>query len=281
MQALHFNENPGENDPEPSDRLYKIRPLLDFFEKRMREIDYPNRSLSLDESMLLWRGRLLFRQYVQGKRHKFGIKIYMLTEPSGLVHRLLIYAGAGDKDVGGKGHAGKVVHSLLTDFKNKGHAIYMDNFYNSVELSRQLLREKTYTTGTLRSQRVNNPPDVIKQKLRKGEEFHQWSDDGVCVLKWRDRREVLALSTEFGAEMVEVLGKRNVRKPRAVVEYNRCMGGIDHFDQYMSYYTCEHRTLKWYKKVAIHIFQIMLLNSYLLYNKYSGEKRICMTLGMK
>lgn len=45
--------------------------------------------------MVLWRGRLVFRQYIKNKRHKYGIKLYMLTEPWDLVHRILIYSGEG------------------------------------------------------------------------------------------------------------------------------------------------------------------------------------------
>ncbi|KAE9521653.1 hypothetical protein AGLY_017949 [Aphis glycines] len=41
--------------------------------------------------------------------------------------------------------------------------------------------------------------------------------------------------------------------------------GVDRQNQLMSYYPCERKTLRWYKKVGIHILQQLLLNSYLLY----------------
>lgn len=43
------------------------------------------------------------------------------------------------------------------------------------------------------------------------------------------------------------------------------MSGVDRQDQMMSYYTCEHKSMRWYKKVGIHIFQMMMLNAYYLY----------------
>ncbi|KAG8239479.1 hypothetical protein J437_LFUL018987 [Ladona fulva] len=135
----------------------------------------------------------------------------------------------------------------------------------------QLFAEETHTTGTLRINRKNNPVEVLQKKLAKGEVICRWSDEGVCVLKWYDKQDVLLLSMEFGPEMIEVPKKLGM-KPRVVVEYNNSMGGIDHFSQLMSYYTCEHRSLKWYKKIGIHIFQVLLLNSYFLYNKYSRQK---------
>lgn len=34
---------------------------------------------------VLWRGRLRFRQYIKGKRHKYGVKLYTLTEHQGFL----------------------------------------------------------------------------------------------------------------------------------------------------------------------------------------------------
>ncbi|KAJ8965243.1 hypothetical protein NQ314_004255 [Rhamnusium bicolor] len=79
LRCLHFSENPAVGEAPPYDRLYKIRPLLDHFHKKIKDIYYPSKNLSLDESMLLWRGRLLFKQYIKNKKHKFGIKIYILN----------------------------------------------------------------------------------------------------------------------------------------------------------------------------------------------------------
>lgn len=77
--CLHFAPNPKENEPEPEDRLYKVRFVVDHFNNKMTEIYSPGKELSLDESMVLWRGRLFFRQYILGKRHKYGIKLYIHT----------------------------------------------------------------------------------------------------------------------------------------------------------------------------------------------------------
>jgi hypothetical protein len=59
----------------------------------MEKIYEPSKNLSIDESMVLWRGRLIFRQYIKNKKHEYGVKIYMLAEPWGLIHRVLVYSG--------------------------------------------------------------------------------------------------------------------------------------------------------------------------------------------
>lgn len=72
----------------------------------------------------------------------------------------------------------------------------MDNYYNSVNLAHKLLEKKTYCTGTLRSNRMNNPKSVIEKKIKVGESISKYTTDGVCVVKWKDRREVLTISSE-------------------------------------------------------------------------------------
>lgn len=76
LHCLHFATNPGEQEQQV-DRIYKIRPIIEHFNNKMNQIYYPGKNLSLDESMMLWKGRLVFRQYIQNKRHKYGLKLYM------------------------------------------------------------------------------------------------------------------------------------------------------------------------------------------------------------
>ena len=271
LRCLHFSRNPDTGEALP-DRLYKIKPLLDHFNSTMEAIYYPNRELSIDESMVLWRGRLVFRQYIKNKRHKYGIKLYQLTESSGLVLKTLVYCGSLDS-TGGKGHSENVVLHLMEGKLDKGHALYMDNFYNSQYLASLLLDRHTYCTGTLRKNRKNNPPEVLQAKLKKGERKCQFSD-GVLVTKWKDKRDVLVISNEHKDEMVDVANRRRQisSKPLAVARYNQFMSGIDRKDQMLAYYPCERKTLRWYIKLGIYLIQTMTLNSFYLYQKCCTSK---------
>ncbi|KAF0750671.1 piggyBac transposable element-derived protein 4-like [Aphis craccivora] len=182
----------------------------------MNEIYEPSKNLSLDESIVLWHGRLVFRQYIKNKRHKYGVKLYMLTEPTGLVQKVLIYSGQG------------------TD-------VSLSQSHTDVDLAHKLLEKKTYCTGTLRSHRKKNPTDVIKKKLNTGESISKYKKDGVCVTKWKNRREVLTISSEYNGELIEATNRRgNVKlKPNQIVQYNKFMSGVDRQDQMMAYYPCE------------------------------------------
>jgi len=275
LRALHFSRNPKEGELAPRNRLYKIQPILDYFNSKMKEIYEPSKNLSIDESMVLWRGRLIFRQYIQNKRHKYGVKMYMLTEPWGLIHRVMVYSGQGHDVSEDLSHTEFVVDNLMNGLLYTGRSLFMDNFYNSVKLSRNLLIKKTYVTGTLRQNRKNNPIDVIRQKLKRGESICRYTSDGICVVKWKDKRDVLMISTEFPHEMIEIYTKKEVKKkPISVKNYNENMSGIDRQDQMSSYYPFERKTLRWYKKIGLHFMHLLLINSYFLYNKHVKKMKL-------
>ena len=94
MRFFHSGDSPNF----AGDRLAKIRILTNHLIQIMKELYVPDKNLSLDESMMLWRGRLLFRQYIKNKRHKYGIKYYELCTSDGLILRASIYSGQSFDD---------------------------------------------------------------------------------------------------------------------------------------------------------------------------------------
>jgi len=54
----------------------------------------PYQNLSIDESLILHKGRLLFKQYIPSKRSRFGIKTFSIVdEETRFILNSLIYAG--------------------------------------------------------------------------------------------------------------------------------------------------------------------------------------------
>lgn len=51
------------------------------------------------------------------------------------------------------------------------------------------------------------------------------------------------------------------------------MGGVDLSDQINQYDSCLRKTTKWYKKLFFHLFNLCIVNSYLLYKKF-GERKL-------
>ncbi|CAG5006200.1 unnamed protein product [Parnassius apollo] len=161
LRCLHFVEE--GDDPA---RMKKCKMIINTFNETMDRIYYPGRNLSLDKSMVLFRGRLIFRRYIKGKRHKYGIKLYILLEPNGTIIRVHVFASTMDETFG-RGHTEKIVEKFNQNNLDFGHAVFMDNFYNSYSLATKLLDRNIYCTGTLNKKRKDNPSEVISKKTKK------------------------------------------------------------------------------------------------------------------
>ena len=89
LKYLHFSDQ-----DESPDSLRKVRPLFDLFVSKFRENYKPEKNISIDESLLLWRERLKCKQYIPLKRARFEIESFVLAESkTGYVWNLCIYTG--------------------------------------------------------------------------------------------------------------------------------------------------------------------------------------------
>lgn len=274
LRYLHF----CSNDEVSKSRLYKIEGILNMIKNNFQRQFYPFENLVIDESMVLFKGRLVFKQYIKTKRHRFGIKLYVLCDcETGYVLNYLIYAGKDDqentnKDIG-LGISGAVVVKLLKPFLNKGHSFYSDNFYSSPILSTYLFEHKTNSCGTVRLNRKHMPP--LDKKLKIGET--DWkSSEHILALKWKDRRDVTMLTTFHENKLITLpkidrVTKKNKKKPLCVLSYNERMGAIDRSDMMISSVDCTRKTIKWYKKLFFHTLDICMLNAQALYKTQNSS----------
>ena len=53
-----------------------------------------------------------------------------------------------------------------------------------------------------------------------------------------------------------------IKKPYAVVQYNTFIKDVDRADQYLSYYSVLRKTVKWSKKVVLHLLNCALFNAF-------------------
>lgn len=72
--------------------------------------------------------------------------------------------------------------------------------------------------------------------MKKGESVQKYYN-GVMCGKWRDKRTVLYLSTQYPNEMATATNKRDEekQKPYPIIKYNEYMKGVDRQDQLLSY----------------------------------------------
>lgn len=197
MRVLHFSSITDGND-----RLRTIRPIMEAVQKNFPPF-FLLLKTCIDESLMPWRGRLSFRQYIPSKRHRFGVKMFVLCDVcTGYILRFIVYTAATTavtlmKEIR---LTGSVVLELLKDFLDKGHSLFVDNWYTSPALFEFLLSKQTNASGTVRANWKGLPK--FAKKLQQGE-VDSYHTTNMLALKWRDRRDVHMLSTMHGAELAE------------------------------------------------------------------------------
>lgn len=275
LKFWHFSDE--RNDTE--DRLYKIRQILNMLNNRFRDILTPGKFIVIDESMIPWRGRLNFRQYIKNKSHKYGVKLYKLCTPEGYTFKTIVYTGkeGNRREVN---HGKNVVMKLIEGLEYEERVLVADNFYSSLDLVEELLEKKTFYCGTLRSNRRGLPKQFMSKKLKKGEIEGIMLPSGVKVIKWHDKRQVSMITSckAHKASLVDTgkIHKRTnemIRKPLCILTYNDNKKGIDYSDQMSAYYTTLRRGLKWYRKVMMEfLFGTALINAWIIYNANTDKK---------
>jgi hypothetical protein len=175
------------------------------------------------------------------------MKIYKLCESSrGYVWNFIVYTG---KDtIYGQRHPGeqnssrivlKVAHNLF----DKGYCLYLNNWYTSPTLVDTLCSRKIDVVGTMRTNRKDFPDFVLRARLQKrktGAVFHKKQ----MMMKWKDKRDVILISTFHGDSMDVTTRKGVIQKPYVVHDYNRNMGGVDRNDGQLQSYKLARERLK-------------------------------------
>ena len=287
--ALHFNNN-EQRIPfgqEGYDALFKVRKLLQITDPLYLQAFCPSKELSLDETMIKFKGRIYFRQFNPAKPTRFGIKQFALCEAkSGYALRFLTYTG---KDTLPNQDpkltvTENIVKQLMTGYENLGHVLYTDSYYTSPNIVRALEKEGIGYVGTVRAGRKNMPPSLHPNNLplRKGSEPVFARSDNVVACTWHDTKRVSFVSSVHTNNTVEKRirsrqhegGFRSVEKPVIADSYNDYMGGVDIMDQLLGTYCYPHKVSKWYHAVYQRVREVALTNGYIVYQNADNRNTL-------
>ena len=244
------------------DPLFMVRILLDSLNASFKRVYIPTEWIALDEAVVPWRGRVWFRVYIKNKPIKWGIKIYMICESlSGYVYHMEIFC----KHPNLSNVTSVVVKRMLNDaeLNNEGRTIFMNNYYQCPNLAQDLLLEGTNSVGTSSFYRLGTPAElkVNAQAFTPGQ--MDYRRKGVLCVRWKDKRDLLILTTVHQPVMQRVITREGEKvKPACNVEYSKGMKGVDHSDQMISYAPLHRKTIKWWNQVAFHLVSLIMVNKH-------------------
>ena len=94
----------------------------------LKSVYIPEENISTDEEWLLWKGKLLFKQYIALERAILGIKMFSLCETAGYLWNSYVYLGkvpeaaATDMEMVRRlGKSGAVISRLMKGLLGKGY----------------------------------------------------------------------------------------------------------------------------------------------------------------
>ena len=140
--------------------------MIDLVQKGCNMNFQPGREVSIDEAMISFNGRLFFKQYMKGKPHPWGIKVWCCADSkTGYISQFRVYTGKNEL-ASDNGQGYDVVMEMGQHLLDKFHHFYCDNFFTSVKLAQDLLYRQTYFCGTIRTNRKKWPKDLRGKKRR-------------------------------------------------------------------------------------------------------------------
>ena len=203
--------------------MLKVRPVIERVNLNSRRHRNPERDLSIDEGVVAYRGRSKSVVYNPAKPHKYGLRVYTLSDTiTGYVFDDEIHQTfTGDRHpldtepidsrrvfIGHK--PGQVVSRLMRKYYNRGHHLTMDSYYTSAALFDHLYINGTVATGTCKMQTEGLPDEIKRAKLyeprcvpREDTTCQRWpqgsftalQDGAMSVATWKGTKLLKFMST--------------------------------------------------------------------------------------
>lgn len=171
-----YDDCDGEYGSDPNYVLFKIEPILLHLNQKFQAMYTMDQNIALDESLMQWKGWLNISQFISNKAAKVGVKTYELCESqTGYLWRFDVHAKkhmSRDQNNPLDASTPSIVLDLLRGLEGYGYTVWMDNYYNSPALARQLKGFGFDVVGTLRTNRQFVPQELTaltKNNMKKGD----------------------------------------------------------------------------------------------------------------
>lgn len=285
-EILRFIHCADNDTLDLSDRMAKLRPVMDLLNKRFSD-GYPmDCSIDLDEAMIEYFGRHGCKQAIRNKPVRFGFKAWCLNSgTTGYLLRFDIYQGSSGTTSTTEakfGKGGGTLIRLLDETPPEIRAlplrIYIDNYFTGLPLLVEM-RERGYAcTGTIRDNRIPKSCTIedknkMKKKERGAFDVVYDAKNKIAVTRWKDNAVVTVAST-ISADKPLLKATRwsakekkrvSVPQPNVINLYNRGMGGTDRADQSIGAYRINVRRKKWWWSILTWMLDASVVNAWILH----------------
>jgi hypothetical protein len=146
LSFFHFVDNESYDEAICSSKSHcKLKPILDHLNAKFRGVYTPECDVSVNESLMMWKGRLSWELYIPSKQARFGIKPFKVCEAkSGYVWNFIIYTGQDtvfDESQKNEPYGSKIVLQVMAPLLNRGCRLeeqVSSLIHTSLELAKEI-----------------------------------------------------------------------------------------------------------------------------------------------
>ncbi|XP_033231542.1 piggyBac transposable element-derived protein 3-like, partial [Belonocnema kinseyi] len=194
-------------DEDPGDKAWRVRQLLNIFNKNIKQFGYFCTALCVDEMMIKFYGKICFKQFIQAKPIRFGIKEWALCGSNGYLFHFDIYCGKNAKEefLPKIAQGSRVVLQMLRDFflntsprNRRQYHVYFDNLFCCPDLLVHLKNQYLRATGIVRKDRIQESHQIDAKAPRGTTKAKHVQNSGMNFITVVDSKPVSLLSTAAG-----------------------------------------------------------------------------------
>ena len=294
LRYLHVCSMDATSTGDTYDPVYKVAEMKDYLEQRFDRLFEPAQQLSLDETLIRSFGRISFKVRIISKSARYGIKRYVLTDAiTAYVIKVIIYTGKytyQESDNQKEKKTVQIVKQLCRKLEGTHRTIYIDRFYTSIDLVKELRRMDLYVTGTVMKNRIPKELTVTKsskmyKEMGRGDfKRHRFvylngeEEEEMGLVCWKDWDVVYWLSNNTDTVGTDTCKRRSkdglltLTRPTMIAEYNKYMGGVDLAD--MRRLHCNSTIMgqnRWWLKLFFYLLDVGTSNALVLYKLVSAR----------
>jgi len=247
---LHFEDN---HQLDPDNVLAKIWTIYEGLQTNFKKYWYPYRNMTVDEGMIPFLGRVIFRQYVPRKPSSTGIKYWILVDERGYLWLFKVYTGAKRRKRKKKEKEKFLATNVVLEFEEQlppgPYKFIMDNFFGSEDLGNILhsrgrkfvmnckAKRPTYLFLNGLHLNINWP-----KKLERYEYNWVMRSPGFLALTWKDTKLVNFLTNcHQPNHTVQKKKAKTFNIPDVADDYRSNYHHGDNYDKNISIYRLHHK----------------------------------------
>ncbi len=283
LRFLHLSNN---ERGQPTDTIWKVRPLLDTLNQIFQSNWNCGREISIDEMDAAFKGRHHLKERITYKKAGDGFLIYALCD-QGYTYSFLVKCDKKwPRKVQGLTSTFSVVLNLVMKLptNEKWHHLFVDNLYSNVKMAQILFDKNVLLTCTARDNRI---PEIVKiPNNAPSNSFSAAKKGSVLALTWKDRKVVKFITTGHSSPQLITIQKKktltapdgtktrvcmNIETLNVARDYNFNMNGVDIADQLRGNYSTKLRSRKWWHVFFWWALDTSICNAYTMYVEHSSE----------